>query len=271
MNRLLGNIDRRVIYTLILIGTIIPFLVTIPIKVKVSPPVKSSYEAVDRIPEKGVILISIDYDPTSSPEIQPMLIAILRHAFRKNLKVIMMGHLILGLPMGEMALKQVAKEFHKEYGVDYVNLGYRPGYSAVMLGMGKEIRDFFSRDVYGTPLDSIPMMKNVHNYNNIDLLVDLTHGYSGELWIQTAGARFGQKIIIGCTGVVAPDIYPYLDAGQIEGLIGGLQGASEYESLIKTYGTAVRGMPVQSIVHGIIIIFIILGNIGYYITRRKKK
>ena len=271
MKNLLINIDRRIIYTLVFIGTIIPFLFHIPIKVKVSPPVQKSYNAIEDIPEGGVILISIDYDPTSSPEIQPMLIAILRHAFGKNLKIIMMGHLILGLPMGEMALKQVAAEYDKRYGLDYINIGYRPGYTAVMLGMGREIRDFFARDVYGTPLDSIEMMRNIHNYNDIDLLVDLTHGYSGDLWIQTAGARFGQKIVIGCTGVVAPDIYPYLDAAQIEGLIGGLQGASEYEFLIKQYGTAIRGMPVQSIVHGIIILFIIIGNIGFYLTRRRKR
>ena len=41
---------------------------------------------------------------------------------------------------------------------------------------------------------------------------------------------------------MAPGLYPLLRSGQINGLIGGLRGAAEYESLIGQKGTAVAGM-----------------------------
>jgi hypothetical protein len=113
-------------------------------------------------------------------------------------------------------------------------------------------------------------MRLVHNYNNIDMLVGLEAGATGDAWVQYAGARFGLKMFLGATGVSAPDFYPYLQAKQIEGMIAGLQGAAEYETLVKQTGTGILGMPAQSVVHGLIILFIIIGNIGYFLTRKKK-
>ena len=266
----IGNIDRRIIYALILLAVATPLVLKMVLPIRISEPVKKSFDAIERLPEGSVVMISIDYDGASEPELQPMLIAILRQSFSKDLKVILMGHWALGLPLGEIALNQVAQEYKKIYGTDYVNLGYRPGYVAQMVGIGKEIRDFFTVDYKGTNIDSFPFMRLVHNYNNIDMLVGLEAGATGDAWVQYAGARFGLKMFLGATGVSAPDFYPYLQAKQIEGMIAGLQGAAEYETLVKQTGTGILGMPAQSVVHGLIILFIIIGNIGYFLTRKKK-
>ena len=41
---------------------------------------------------------------------------------------------------------------------------------------------------------------------------------------------------------MAPDLYPFLDSGQLKGLLGGLAGAAEYETLIDRSGQATKGM-----------------------------
>lgn len=267
----LGEIDRRIIYTIILLAVVIPILLKITMPIRISDTVKNAYNSLDRLPAGSIVMISIDYDASSEPELQPMLIAVLRHCFKKDIKIIMLGHWALGLPLGEIALNKVATEYNKVYGEDYVNLGYRPGYSALIVGLGREIRDFFSTDYRGVLIDSFPFMRRVRNYNQISLLVGLEAGATGDAWVQFAGARFGQKMFLGATGVSAPDLYPYLQAGQITGLIAGLQGAAEYETLIKESGTGTLGMPTQSVVHGLIIIFIILGNLSYFVLRKKKQ
>lgn len=266
----LARIDRRYIYVILLVAVVVPLLCRIQLPMRVSPPVKKAYEAVDGLQPGAVILLSIDYDPTSLPEIQPMLLSVLRHAFSKGVKVIMMGHIPLGIPVGQLGLEQVANEMGMKYGEDYVNIGFRPGYIAVMVTMGKNIREIFRSDYRGTSIDELPLMKNIRNYDQIDLLISLAHGFAPEFWAQYAGARYGQRIIVGCTAVVAPDLYPYLQAGQIEGLIGGLKGAAEYETLIGRPGVATVGMPAQNLAHIVILLFIILGNIGYFVLKRKK-
>ena len=266
----LATVDRRILYLLLALVVALPLIVRPPTRIRVSEPVRGAFAAVDRLPAGSVVMISIDFDPSSAPELQPMLIAILRHCFRKELKVIVTGQLALGLPLAEIALNQVAPELQKVYGEDYVNIGYRPGYTAMMVGIGREIRDFFKTDYRGVPLDSFAFMRSVHSSRDIALLVSLAHGAVADVWIQYVGGRFNQKIIVGVTGVNAPGMYQYLAAGQIEGIIGGLQGAAEYETLIEQPGSATLGMPAQAWAHGLLILLLVIGNVGYVLSRRKK-
>jgi hypothetical protein len=276
----LVSLDRRFIYLSLGLVVIIPIIFKLVLPIRVSEPVRAAYETIEKLPEGSTIMVSIDYDASSEPELQPMLLSVLRQCFARKHKVVLLGQWALGLPFGEIGLNAVSDEINARaasaadsviYGRDYVNLGYRPGYRALMVGLGREFRDFFAADYRGTPLDSLPLMKGVHNYNNIDLLVGLEAGQAGDEWIQYAGARYGLKIVIGSTGVIAPDMFHYLQARQIRGLVGGLQGAAEYETLVKKAGTGVAGMVAQSTAHVLLLIFILLGNVAYFVMKGRKQ
>jgi len=266
----MAKIDRRIVFLVVAIAVIIPILSKAILPLRPTPDVRMAFDAINSLPPGSVVLISIDYDAASMPELQPMLHAILKHCFMKDIKVALMGHWPLGLPLGPIALDEEAKKFNKKYGIDYVFLGYRPGVAAVMINMGRDIRSVFAVDYFGTPLDSLPMMQNIKNYSDIAILVGLEAGSTGDAWVQFAQARYNQKIILGGTAVVAPDLYPYLQAGQIVGLIGGMRGAADYEKLVNSVGPATIGMTAQTVIHIVILIFILLGNVGYFLTRRKQ-
>ncbi len=268
--KLLSTIDRRIIYLAIGLVVIIPLVLKIKMPIRVSSEVETAYETIEGLAPGSVVLISIDYDATSAPELTPMFRSILRHCFRKKLRVLYTGQLAIGLPLAQYDLDIVSREMRAVYGVDYVNIGYRPGGVAVMLGMGREIRDFFATDYKEVPIDSFPMMRTIHNYNDIAVIISLAHGLSAEYWLQYVVSRFGVKMFAGVTGVVAPALYPYLQAGQLTGIIGGLQGAAEYETLVGKAETGTFGMPAQSFAHLMILLFIILGNVGYFVLRRKQ-
>lgn len=51
------------------------------------------------------------------------------------------------------------------------------------------------------------------------------------------------------------------------GFIYGMAGAAEYEALVKKPGSAAAAMDTQSIGHALIILFVVLGNIGYIVQR----
>ncbi|MGB9824092.1 MAG: hypothetical protein ACPLRV_03125 [Candidatus Hydrothermia bacterium] len=267
----LAGIDRRIIYLSVFLAVAIPILTKSTLKVESLPEVKKAYDYVESLPEGSVVMVSIDYDAASMPELQPMLEAFLHHAFRRNLKVIMLGHWALGLPLGQQALENIAKIYNKVYGEDYVFLGYRPGVAAVIINMGKDIKSVFASDYKYTPLDSIPLMRRVKNYSDIKLLFGLEAGAVGDSWIQFGYARYNLPIILGTTAVMTPDYYPYLQANQIVSVIGGLRGAADYEALVGIKGQASIGMLPQSVIHLVIIAFIIIGNVGYLVLRRSKK
>ena len=67
-----------------------------------------------------------------------------------------------------------------------------------------------------------------------------------------------------------PDIVIELLATGL-GLIGGLKAAAEYEELIGRVAMASRGMDSQSLIHLAIIGFVLVGNVGYFAMRRRKR
>ena len=67
---------------------------------------------------------------------------------------------------------------------------------------------------------------------------------------------------------MAPDLFPFIQSGQMIGVLGGLSGAAEYEAILKYPGKATAGMSAQSIAHLIIVVFIVFGNVVYFLSRR---
>jgi hypothetical protein len=156
-------------------------------------------------------------------------------------------------------------------GIDYTFLGYKPYYALVILGMGQNFRLPFPTDYYGTPLDSIPMMRGVLNYDQVAGVIDLSGGSITDAWISYGQGRFNFPLALGLTGVMTAQYYPYLGSGQVFGIMGGLLGAAEYEELADNPGRAKDGMRIQLYAHMVIILFIIMGNVGYFAERRRQK
>jgi hypothetical protein len=249
--------------------TFVPILFPLGLPVYVTGEVEAVFNRVDALPAGSIIMLPMEYDPATMAELQPMAYAILRHCYSKNLRVITTALQIDGVTIIRDDLTKIAAEFDKKYGVDYVFLGYKPYPGIVILNMGEDFRKPFPRDYYGTPLDSIPMMKGVRNYSNCAMIVNINATSGVDYWINYAHTRYQAPLAIGVTAVMATDYYAFLSSGQIFGLIGGLKGAAEYEKLIKHPDFAAKAMDVQSIAHSVIVLFIIIGNVAYFASRKK--
>ena len=263
------NIDRRIIYLVISLAVIIPSLIPMKLPIYVSPPVQSVYEYIEALPEGSVVMVGFNFSPSTMPELYPMCLAVLRHCYSKKLKVIGMTLNSRAAIIADNAMKQVAEEFDYKELKDYTYLGYKPNAELIILGIGEDISGPFPTDYLNRPISQIPMMKDIKNYNDIDLVMDFGSANTPERWVAYAGSRYHQTIAAGCTGVMVSGLYPYLKAGQLIGLIGGLKGAAEYEKLVEKPGKATLGMNAQSIAHIAIILLVIFGNVVYLLSRRK--
>ena len=287
----LTRIDRRIIYGLVFLTVALPFLLKRAPKVEITKEVRNVYEFIDNLPPGSRIVISADYGPSSMPEIQPMLKAICLHAFEKGHRVYLMTHWTYqGLVAGQEGLRDAVQQFNKEiregkhperkdtlkYGVDYVVWGYRPGGVAVIVNLGQDISSVFLRDLRGNPINSLPAMqgfKSLKDLGTMDhprgILIGLEAGFTGETWLIYGQASDKYPAAMGATGVVAPVYYQYLQAGYLVGFLGGLKGAAEYEQLLGRPDAASLGMMSQSMTHILIVLLIFLGNLGFFLTRRR--
>jgi len=270
-------VERRVVFVFIGIALTLPFFMKFELKVPVSPEVRAAYDELDKLQPGSKVLAMFDYDPPSAPELQPMADAFIRYCFHRDLKVIIMGLWPQGPQQANMAI-EAAFDFDPElqdqvkYGENYVNLGFQSGNEFVILRMGESFKAMFPSDIYGTPYDSIPIMRNVKNYSNIDYAMNFSAGKPGtQEWVQGAVDRFGLHMSAGNTAVQAPMIYPYLQAGQIDGLLGGMAGAAEFEELTGYTGKASTYIKSQSFAHIVVIVFIIIGNVAFLRGKTEKK
>jgi hypothetical protein len=140
--------------------------------------------------------------------------------------------------------------------------------------MGRNFRIPFPQDYYNNDLDSLPMMRGIQNYDDIECVVDFTGSNVADAWVAYGNGAYGVKLAMGMTGVQAADYYPYYQSGQLFGIMGGMKGAAEYEYLAHTEGPlqntgpAVEAMSPQVFAHIVIMIFIVAGNVGYFLDRR---
>ena len=268
--RMIG-IDRRIIFLLIAAAVLLPLLRPFGLPIKVSPEVQAVYDYIEALPERSVFLLSFDFDPSSKPELEPQAVALLRHAFRKNLRVIGMTHWLTGTGLADDVFSRVAAETGRERDKDYVFLGWSPGGGSLIIAMGQDLYKAFPSDYHKTTTKGMPVLEGVRNLRDVNYMVSLAAGSQGiETWYLFGKDKYRFEMAGGSTGVIAPGLYPFLRSGQINGLIGGLQGAAEYETLITRKGTATRGMDAQSATHFVIIILVLLCNVFYFVLRGEK-
>ena len=161
----LGTLDRRIIFLLVGLSVLIPLLKPEWVQLPVRPKIHSQivFDEIEKLKANDKVLLSFEYGPSTKPEIHPMSLAILKHMFAKNIKVYATALWADGNFMSTEALEEISGEYGKEYGIDYVNLGFRPGNEAVVKGVASDLRAMYTSDIKGTSIDDIPMMEGIKN------------------------------------------------------------------------------------------------------------
>ncbi len=286
IERLLG-IDRRVVFLVVFLAALIPLGFRDALRMPIKPGTFSTrfFDEMEKLEPGEIVVISGAYDPSSAPEIQPMVKAAARHVYRKGARILTLSLDAKTPPLLERAVREVQaeREFNGRefrYGRDVVHLGYMSGFLLVIKAMNRSFKGTFPKDKFGTPLESLEMLKNVDDFEHVAVAMEFASmGVSGApvaaglvMFAKPGNPRF--RVLAGATAVMTPEAYPYLQSGQVKGFLGGLKGVADYEELMGTdteYATAGSYMPSQSVAHLAIILFIALGNLGYFLDRRRRK
>ncbi len=283
----LGRLDRRWIFFFMALAVVIPLLFPRPAPVIPSPVVRDLFEAIDALPPGSRVLMSLDYGPSTIPENTPMASAVARHCLKKNLNLFIMTIWATGPPVINTLVNEVilADFPDKQYGVDFVNLGYKVGNQGVIQSLNSDFRAQYTMDagmgesVPGRPVDQIPMMEPIRKLSDFQFIVGIGSGFPGlKEWVQFGGDPSGVDVGGGVTAVEAPLLYPYYPQ-QLKGLLGGLAGAAEYEAALvdafPEFGESARialiRMFPQTVAHLVIVAFVVLGNISYFASRRQSR
>ncbi len=274
------EVDRRVIFAFILVSVAAPILMPMTFEAKPTPIVRALYDRIDALPEGSRVLLSFDFDPPMSPEVQPMANVITRHVLEKKHEAVFMTLWATGQAQFYITVDEVINaDFpHLTEGVDWVNMGYKAGGEGVLNVIRTDFKKMFPADANSIPFDSIPVLNGVRSCADFDLIISLGGGRPGvKEWVLYVGDPTGVPTAGGVAAVVAPQLYPYYPS-QLFGLLGGVKGAAEYEShfrdnyprYVDMATPAMVMMGPQTVAHIVIMSFIVIGNILFFRSRKKE-
>jgi hypothetical protein len=265
------NPDRRWIFLAMFLIVLLPLLRPVRLPLAISTPARHFHAAIEGLPAGAIVVMPFDYEPAAMAEVHPMALAVLRRLLEKNVRVITVTMSPAGSPLADRAFAAIGPALGKRYGTDFVNLGYKSGNEAMVLAMGTSMAATFPQDAHGAPVASLPLMREIQKLGDADMLVEIAATVAAQMWVQQAQGRYHLPMVAGVAGVMAPEFFTYLQAGQIRGLLGGMAGAAEYESLVGHAGTATRGMDAQSLAHLLVIVLIGFGNYVHFRGKRRAK
>jgi hypothetical protein len=275
------EVDRRVIFLFVAFAVAAPLIFPVTFEDHASDIVQKVFDKIESLPEGSTVLISFDFDPAMAPEVQPMANAFTRHVLTRNHKVIFMSLWAPGQSLTNVTLDNVVRrEFPaKKEGVDFANLGYKAGNQGVLNVIVTNFKKMFPNDSRNIPLDSMPLFSGVNSCRDLDLILSVGGGFPGpKEWVLFVGDPANVPIGVGVAAVTAPNYYPYYPK-QMLGMLGGIKGAAEYESELQRVFPQFASMPTpalimmgpQTLAHVVVMSFIIIGNVAFFVARRKKR
>jgi hypothetical protein len=261
---------RRWIFAAMGIVVAAALLVRVGLPIRSTSETRRVFEIIDSLDSTSVVMISFDHEASSLPEVGPLGDAVVDHCFRRGAKVVGLALFSEGTAAGYSLLSRRALSLNRSYGSDWIYLGFRPQYTAAILGMGESIGDVFDADYEGNRLTDTPLGRRVRNYDDVTLVVSLADGSMPTYWVEYAGTRYGERIVAALTAVMVTSFLPYLESGQLEGILAGLKSAAEYETLLESPGSGTRAMDAQSAAHALVGLLIIIGNLEAWRARRRR-
>jgi hypothetical protein len=272
----LGNIDVRWMFLACILLIFVPMIKPMGLPTLVSEPTKGYYNAITDLPPGSILAVSFGAGFGALDEREAQFIATFKTIFETDVNLLVWcqsseGPMVLEYIIGEGTGIADPLKYGKVYGEDYVLLGYAPLGEPGETAIATDIRSMFSTDYRGTPLEELPMMEDIHNADDIDLLwADYGACTTIEWYIRQWVVPTRTRLIattLGCCGPMAAPYYP----DQLEGFLSGSGMGTEMEIISKNPGPGARTSDIKNLAILPFLLFLILGNISAFGKRYLKR
>jgi len=250
--------------TLIVLFIISMYTLPNPAPKTISPYVQSTYDLIDSMEPGSIGFFQCTNDYAWYVTHIPGAIGMLKHAIDRGIKLVEMetsneGTMIFSyliLP----AIQPRMEAAGYVYGEDWVKLGYLAGGDAALKTFCDDPRNI-GTDVFGTPIDELPLFDDFKDGSDIDIILFTGYGLHG--CIRQIVSRYDTPMIAVSHAGGLQWFYVFLQTGQLDGFIHGWAGGREYEHLIGEPGLGTFGSMAVSTGFYLCVFGIIIANISF--------
>ena len=254
-----------VLYLILILFTVFP--VSLPMEI--SPPSQAAYDFVESLPDGSLVMCVVEY---GGPGVMwhPFAMALLHQLEIKDVRVVFLCDHLPYVTWIDEVIDDSGYRANREYGVDYVNLGFLAGDEAGAAALATDPHGVYVEDYYGNDIDTLEIMDDFNHATDIDLVVTIEDvglcmaGFMRQ-WQEPYGVPLFPHVKTGGYR----SILTFWTAGNIVGGTDGEIGGAMYENLVGRPGKASAVMTTSSVCHFLFVAMIILGNINYFYKRGK--
>ena len=255
-----------------------PFIYPIGLPVVISKYTRMFYDEIENIPDGGIVVMDFCFDAGNWGELGAGSMVLLKHLgdkhIERDIKLIIYSSNAQGPFMLARSIDEIGGESELtfgKYGEDWANLGYMPVGIAGLAAMATEFNSIFKSDYEGTPVEELPLMRDMTDINDVDLIIVFQQGGLADSYRTQWAVPYNIVLLELVQGVHVASTTMFISSDQVNGMIASIRGAAEYELLTGYLGVAVISTDALSMGHLVVIIVIILGNITYFSYERVRE
>jgi len=271
----LQNIDRRILYLVLLVVVAIPVLRPMNITNAVDPMSEALWKTIDATPADKIVLVSSTWSKATRGENGGQTRALMEHLMNRRIRFALSSFTAPGAQVILDIVRDMAPRYNYQYGRDWVHLGFQASPNNFVKGINADFRKTVRQDfVEKKPLDAFPMMARVKSIDDVHMVVEISASAVHNIWMQFI--KPGVRVGFCPTSVMAPESLPYYSSRQLAGVLWGAKGAYDYEQLNVRNGTGRYGMGREymaplSAAFALVIVSITIGNVAMFLGRKQTR
>jgi hypothetical protein len=224
----------------------------------------SALQAVENVPENAPVLVIFDYDPSTVGEMEAVAAPLLDYMILKHHpRLTFISTLPTGGALAERFISEPLGGHSYKSGIQYVNLGYLPGGLAGIRAFAQDPRTTMPLSTDLNPAWQSAPLQDVQSLSNFALMLLITDSAdAGRNWVEQAGTLHDEvPFVVASSAQAGPMIMPYVQSGQVNGLVNGLNsGAVIEQGYASRQNTARRYWDAYSLGLFLAVAFIVFGG-----------
>lgn len=261
----LREIPNGYLGILSIIFMLIPILYPLGLPLKISEPTKGYYNTLNNLPEGSIVCIDAQPGFSYIDEFEASITATLKVMLSLPIKWFAWGYGSDGPIMFDMILDEIGPEkFGKVYGEDYLILPYITGGEMAVASVASDTHAIATNDFYGNELSQYPLWDEIHGAEDFALVISISTSclnmdQETRQWYTIQGKQI-LEINMACCSPMSMNYYPDV----MPGGLWGCKGGTELEVLSGYPGPGARLSDTQNLGLFPFLLFLLLGNIGYF-------
>jgi len=224
-----NNILRIGIAVFLLVSILLPLSTRVPVSItpQVSRDSVSANQLIESISDGATVLLSIDYEPGLSAEMDASLASVVDRMMMKDFYLVLVSTVPTGPVQAERLLMFLNQGggYQYESSKNYTNLGYIPGGPIGLLNFAEAPPQVMPYDLDGNAVWYSPPLQNISSLSDFDLVVVATENPDrARSWVEQVQPKLGNTpIILVVSRQAEPLVRPYYgsEPSQIQGLVSG--------------------------------------------------